>query len=529
MRTLSFIVAIALSGLLAEGFAFAEEDPGEVPVESVPQAQPETAAEPETVEAESVESEAESVDSEAEPDTVPEPKAAAEPEAEVPAGITYTAEEVACYPRPGWAPALRRAPPIEDGAATKLTRAALGPVRISSRLLFTPLRLMLWTYDRYDLKRRFQVLFFDETLTYGLYPVAEYETDFGFTVGARFVHKDMFGRGERAKLRASYGGRFNQEYSGTFRSGERFGEAFQLRLDVGWQREPKSRFVGVGNDDLSSANDVIFVIDPIEDSRAVETRFSQRIFRVALRGVLDVTDDFSVIPAVAFSDEAFGRTDNLDDDPYTGEAYDISRITGFETGSTTSYTELELAYSSARPLTKWIPEGAPSTGWDVRLFAGWTHDFDRGNYMRYGADVQRFFNLWAGTRVLALRHYYEGVTGDLDTVSFVDLPRLGGPTLLRGYVRDRFRDRIAMVTTAEYRWGVFHSGFAYLFVDAGRVFRDVSDITLKDYRFGYGIGLQLHDREAFGARAQLAMSEDGLFASFSFDKSFYSEPRVRRQ
>jgi outer membrane protein assembly factor BamA len=106
-------------------------------------------------------------------------------------------------------------------------------------------------------------------------------------------------------------------------------------------------------------------------------------------------------------------------------------------------------------------------------------------------------------------------------VPFIDLPRLGGPVLLRGYDRDRFRDRYSGLATIEYDWPAAYDVNGFLFADAGRVFRDPDDFGVDDLRVGYGAGIQLHTITGFLARGQIASSVDGgLFFQLSLDPTF---------
>jgi hypothetical protein len=67
-------------------------------------------------------------------------------------------------------------------------------------------------------------------------------------------------------------------------------------------------------------------------------------------------------------------------------------------------------------------------------------------------------------------------------------------------------------------WNLSLYSEAFVFVDAGRVYRDYSDVTLQDLRVGYGIGIQLHTVREFLMDAHIASSIDGgvvLTAAFS--------------
>ena len=132
-----------------------------------------------------------------------------------------------------------------------------------------------------------------------------------------------------------------------------------------------------------------------------------------------------------------------------------------------------------------------------------------------------------------LRAGIEGVTGDLDEVPFVDLPRLGGPLLLRGYRQDRFRDRVMALGSAEYQFDLSNMFAGFLFVDAGRVYRDLSQLEqerVEDLRVGYGGGIQLHTDRTFIGRFSVASSVDGgVLVHLSLDPVYDPKARVERR
>lgn len=92
---------------------------------------------------------------------------------------------------------------------------------------------------------------------------------------------------------------------------------------------------------------------------------------------------------------------------------------------------------------------APTRGRFVEVFAGTSStglgaDFD---FARATLDARSYLR-W-GTATLALQLYAERSTGH---VPFDQLPLVGGNSVLRGYVRGRFRDKSLLATQAELRY-----------------------------------------------------------------------------
>jgi hypothetical protein len=126
--------------------------------------------------------------------------------------------------------------------------------------------------------------------------------------------------------------------------------------------------------------------------------------------------------------------------------YDTSKLVGFDEGVENFYLEHEFVYDSRRP-GKYQSKAFDSTGWLASAHVGFTSGLtgDPSEFFTYGGEVQRYIDLYDGSRVLVLRALFESVAGTNGRtdgkISFIDLPRLGGSEYLRGYPNGRFRDR----------------------------------------------------------------------------------------
>jgi hypothetical protein len=137
-------------------------------------------------------------------------------------------------------------------------------------------------------------------------------------------------------------------------------------------------------------------------------------------------------------------------------------------------------------------------------------------------DLQQFVPFWNKSRVLALRalaHHADGL-GQAQ-VPFYLMPTLGGARTLRGYDRQRFRDRSLILFSAEYRYEVNPFLMGAVFYDAGQVAPDWSDFRIKDFRDNYGVGLRFGYSNAVALRADLAFGgEDTIRFIVGFTTSF---------
>jgi hypothetical protein len=153
----------------------------------------------------------------------------------------------------------------------------------------------------------------------------------------------------------------------------------------------------------------------------------------------------------------------------------------------------------------------------VRYLAFQDRDLDAYDFRQLHADAEQYFPLGHKFRVLALRA--ATVLSDADDgqeVPFYYQPTLGGGQKLRGFREFRFRDRNSVLFTAEYRWQAWWALDMALFVDAGKVAYDRSDLDLNNLEASYGLGFRFHSNDAFVGRLDLAFSREGFIPFLSF-------------
>jgi outer membrane protein assembly factor BamA len=150
-------------------------------------------------------------------------------------------------------------------------------------------------------------------------------------------------------------------------------------------------------------------------------------------------------------------------------------------------------------------------------------DREQGRYSfrRYEVELQQYVPFFNRRRVIAFR----AKTSLTDTspghdVPFYLLPTLGGSEDLRGYREFRFRDRNLTVYNLEYRWEVFSGLDMAVFGDAGKVFRNRSDFSLKDLEGAYGIGFRFNQAKSVFLRIDVGRSHEGTRFFFKFGHVF---------
>ncbi|MDH5675975.1 MAG: outer membrane protein assembly factor [Myxococcales bacterium] len=359
------------------------------------------------------------------------------------------------------------------------------------------------------LRQRAESLFFDERRIFGVFPTAFVETGFTPSIGARLVHRDLFGEREHLLMRAGYAGVGRQIYELGIDSGQALGGG-QLSLEAGYEVHDSRPFYGVGNADrLQTAPSL--PMDALDPESAESSIYRSEEVHIEGKALSRLGGGFQLQLKQLLRHRELSEGGNLaePDRAWITARYDPNTLTGFGAPLRDSYNELALSYSHLERSRPFLP--LPSSGIRARVWGGFQAEFLRphSSFGRVGFELQPFFDLYRGDRVLLLRLRSSAVIGELHTIPFVDLPQLGGSLLLRGYRRDRFRGRITALGSAEYRYPVQERLSAYLFVDAGRAYRDLQDLGFSDLRLGYGAGLHWMGHTGARFRLQLASSIDG--------------------
>lgn len=100
-------------------------------------------------------------------------------------------------------------------------------------------------------------------------------------------------------------------------------------------------------------------------------------------------------------------------------------------------------------------------------------------------------------------------------VPFFLMPEAGGQDL-RGYDLHRFRNRHAVVVTAEYRWAIRTYLDGTVFYDAGKAVAERRDLDLSGLRSSIGAGISLHGPRSTALRLEVAASREGTHVVVSF-------------
>jgi hypothetical protein len=405
-----------------------------------------------------------------------------------------------------------------DTAQRKVGRAVLAVPKAVVHVVLAPIRLVLWTNERYELEARARELFYTESENFSVIPTLTYESGIGIRVGGQMDWRIT----DTDHLRA---------FAGTGLVGRRFSLSYFTKWEDRvtaqgsgeYEYRPEDRFWGVGNNDTTTT---LPAMPALPDETAVETKYRHRLAR--LNGSVDTRlwSDLHMGVAGALADR---RLDPSDKGPPIDMVYDPMALIGFDEYQSV-YGELALSWDTRKVGSTWDLDTVTSAGSLVSVWGGPNWVTEGQDFWRFGTDLQHYFRFGEGPRVLSVRFHGEAVSVGDEETPFTELPTLGGAKLLRGYDLERFRDKIAGVGTLEYQWDLSRSLYASTFVDSGRVWSTWDQLTLDGLRTGFGMALELHTPTLHLLRGSIATSVDGgVQFNFYLEPVFAVIPRVERR
>ena len=135
--------------------------------------------------------------------------------------------------------------------------------------------------------------------------------------------------------------------------------------------------------------------------------------------------------------------------------------------------------------------------------------------------AEQYFPYFNRTRVIAVRvraHMTFANRGR--AVPFYLQPTIGGNDDLRGFARYRFYDNNSILASVEHRWHAFTGLDMAIFVDAGKVAPDKSNLDFSDLEYSAGFGFRGKLQNAVVMRVDFAFGSEGFRWIWTFSDIF---------
>ena len=146
---------------------------------------------------------------------------------------------------------------------------------------------------------------------------------------------------------------------------------------------------------------------------------------------------------------------------------------------------------------------------------------DRFGFLNYNLDAVEFVPFGYPHRVLVLRQTLRRVDSFANqNVPFFEQLVLDYLNGLRSFDRNRFQGDGALSFSAEYRYPIWTTWDAFVFVDVGQSFDEFSSIEGSNFRWSEGLGVRFMSQEKFLFNFVIAFGRDGNRSSISLGQVF---------
>lgn len=419
---------------------------------------------------------------------------------------------------PDGAPAREQA----EGLTTDTWRGPEQPLEVHWHILavpeylvelaFTPLGFVTSVVERYRLDRRIYDLLRNDEGTIQVVPTGKISGGDGIGVGGAIDIEDLIGRGEDIEVGGLVRLNSDWEASAEYEQSLATLEGREVHLGLEYELDQNEKFYGAGNDttpaDRRILRESIFQSMAGIDIFALGTPDYAGLFEVGYRRVrlTPGTDvDVDEIPLG-------GAGDTVEPPPDFGSTHDY-----LTAGFALQYDTRDQTASTSRGLLALVSARTTISPDETSLGA-----------VTGSAEVHWYIPVLPRRRVVVLSGGVgaSAPLGEDREIPFHELVVLDRKNHLRGYGNDRFRDRLGWWTSAEYRYPIYEyqdTGVGLttsLFVDAGRVAGEVTEVWEGPIRWDVGAGVRAETEKFVILLLEVARSPEGIEVGLTVGKDF---------
>lgn len=397
-----------------------------------------------------------------------------------------------------------RTPPKRSAYET-----ATWPARFALKL---PIQILRYTcegviigIDESGIIPKYREILFNEAETIGLYPMPSLSPSSGLGGGFVFFYDDFLSPGMDLEIKTNLTTTSEHGAEVSLRKPDWMDDRFYSGLLVEYDYDPDRDFYGIG-------------FDSHKDDRtnfSLRTVHSEVDFGANLTPTIQVGGNLGHL----WGDSDSGKSDDY---PSIEETFEESERPAFGEPLSFLVPKLSLVHDNA------MPAGRPYSGGREELTVALYHELTDKKFrlLHWRLQLSRYVHLFLERKLAArVRVEMNSSMSEGYEVPFFMRGQLGGGETLRGYNTGRFSDKDLVLATLEYHFPVWryplppetHQLDCRIFVDAGRVFKDISDeFTLRNMKLCGGFGLRFSSKENFIFRLEIARSSEQW--SFMFEQ-----------
>ncbi len=424
------------------------------------------------------------------------------PNLEGPAGEAISEEEGQAFPDPNTIPYRTKKSPLVHFFSI--------PAKIW-HLAWTPLgATVIWMEQNRVHEKVINFFYLNDEKTAAIFPLISLGGNTGAGAGLNLFHNNLFNKGKRLSASFLYNTSSNNTAKVTYQDSSLFGSNFFFDVTGKYFNDSDENLYIDSSVDPGDLNDSS--IGANNSSEEDETSYATE--EVSVLGNLGylVAERVGIGIQSSFRRVDIGRGEDIEGERFPTNILGFDATSLFSIGGT-----LNFDFTRGMPRTR--------SGTSLRLAYSYNREIDgsRFEYNRFTVQAAQFLPIpfLAPNRRLAIRGLFEKMDRiGANQIPFYELSMLGDAANLRGFDQNRFRGRGLLLFNFEYRYPVWDTWDAVIFLDEGQVYDDLGDITVDNFHTAVGTGLRFMSRRGFLMRVEVARSTEQWRALFQIAPNF---------
>lgn len=377
-------------------------------------------------------------------------------------------------------------------------------------LAWTPLGATVIWVERNRIQEKALEFFLNDERTGGFFPLVSLGGNTGAGAGLMVFHNNLFNRRKRVKASFLYSTSDNNTASVVYSDSSLFGSSFYFDITGEYFNDSDENLfisAAVSPENLSDSS-----IGANNSSEDDETSYSTEQGEIIANSGYAINRKIGLGITASFKRADIDSGDGIGGDLFPGAIPGTGATSLFSVGGTLTFN---------------FADGWPRTLSGTLFRFGYTYnreiDGGRFEYNRFSIEAQQFIPIpfLARNRRLALRGIFEKIDRLNDKqIPFYELSMLGDAVNLRGFDQNRFRGRGSLLFNFEYRYPIWDTWDAVIFVDEGQVYDDLSDIQLSEFHTAIGTGIRFMSPTGFAMRVEVGFSSEMVRALFQITPNF---------
>lgn len=376
------------------------------------------------------------------------------------------------------------------------------------RLIWTPLGATIIWVEQNRIQEKAINFFLNDDRTGGFFPLVSFGGNTGAGAGLTVFHNNLFNQRKKINLSFLYSTADNNTITLAYSDSTLFGSSFYFNL-LGdfFNDSDENLFIGSAVSSEEKANSSIGANQTTDDD---ETSYATE------QGGVMVNSGYAINQKIGLGITSSFKRANIDSgDGFGGFQRDIPGV------GTTSL------FSIGTTITFNFTNGWPRTlsGTLFRFAYQYNRELNGSQfeYNRYTVEAHQFIPIpfLAKNRRLGIRGRFEKIDRlNGKQIPFYELSLLGDAATLRGFDQNRFRGRGSLLFNLEYRYPVWDTWDAVIFIDEGQVYDDLNDIDFGEFHFAAGAGLRFMSPTGFAFRFEVGASSEAVRGLFQITPNF---------